>query len=64
VSREERTRARARGHGAAAWSFAPSTAPARAGPVGTQVDGQWRLAAGWPVELDDAGNEVNVLTVV
>ena len=26
-------------------------------------DGEWRLAGGWPKELDDAGNEVNVLTV-
>ncbi|GBF94048.1 hypothetical protein Rsub_07316 [Raphidocelis subcapitata] len=32
--------------------------------VKLKVDGQWRLAADWPVELDDAGNEVNVLTVV
>lgn len=28
------------------------------------VDGEWRLAADWPTELDSSGNEVNVLTVV
>lgn len=28
-----------------------------------QVDGEWRLASDWPSELDEAGNEVNVLTV-
>ncbi len=31
--------------------------------VKLMVDGEWRLAAGWPTEMDDAGNEVNVLTV-
>ena len=27
------------------------------------VDGEWRLAQGWPSEDDGKGNEVNVLTV-
>jgi hypothetical protein len=42
-----------------------STAPPTpsAGRLYSQVDGEWRLAADWPKELDGGGNEVNVLTV-
>lgn len=41
----------------------PSTRPNAPPAPRAQVDGEWRLANGWPMELDDSGNEVNVLTV-
>ncbi|KAI8467346.1 MAG: hypothetical protein J3K34DRAFT_430856 [Monoraphidium minutum] len=31
--------------------------------VKLQVDGEWRLANGWPMEQDGSGNDVNVLVV-